>query len=246
MDFEPLLAEPEHDSAFGEDQRIVALDLVQQAQRGIVTRTGTDRRVKPRDGFQVVVIDVRSGRDYGFDRFTHLAAKVRGEDFDCRVGGIGPQCLDHLDELPGPAIGQVIAVNRGDHDMLKPQLGSRQCDVFRFERIDGARHPGLDVAERTGAGADVTQDHHCGVLFGPAFADIGASRFFAYGIELQVAHQLAGFAIALAGRSLDPDPVRLALARLGRGDIGEVVHGAQIGACTRACQSEFLAPLGRP
>ena len=41
MDLEPLLAEPEHDPALGEDQRIMPLHFLEQPQRGIVARART-------------------------------------------------------------------------------------------------------------------------------------------------------------------------------------------------------------
>ena len=89
-------------------------------------------------------------------------------------------------------------------------------DVFRFQRVHRARHAGLDVAERAGAGADIAQDHHRRVLLGPAFADVRASRLFAHGMQVEIAHQRARFAIALAGWRLDPDPFGLALALVCR------------------------------
>jgi hypothetical protein len=89
--------------------------------------------------------------------------------------------------------------------------------VLGLKRIDRSRHPGLDVAERAGTGADIAEDHHRSVLLGPAFADVRTGGFFAHRVEIEIAHQLAGFAIALAGRGLDADPVGLALALWFRG-----------------------------
>ena len=91
--------------------------------------------------------------------------------------------------------------------------------------------------------ADITQNHHRRVLLAPALADIGASRLFAHGVEVEFAHELARLVIALAYRSADADPVGFALARrtlgvLGRlGDGREVVHGAP---------SRLASGLGQP
>ena len=109
------------------------------------------------------------------------------------------------------AVGQVVAVDRGDDDMLEAELGRGDRDMLGLERIDRARHPRLDVAEGAGAGAGVAEDHHRGVLLGPALADVRAGRFLAHGGEVEPAHQLAGLGEAGAGRRLDPDPVGLAL-----------------------------------
>ncbi len=96
--------------------------------------------------------------------------------------------------------------------MLEAELGRGNRDVLGLERIDLARHAGLDVAESAGPRADVAEDHHRRVLLGPALADIGAGGLFAHGVEPEPAHQLAGFVVALADRGLDPDPVGLARA----------------------------------
>ena len=111
--------------------------------------------------------------------------------------------------------------------MLETQFGRRNRDMLGLQRVDGTRHPGLDVAKRAGAGAGVAQDHHRGVLLGPAFADIRARRFLAHRDEAKVAHQLFGIGIALADRRLDADPVGLALAgRCGGRNRERHVHEA--------------------
>ena len=114
------------------------------------------------------------------------------------AGVVAPQRLDHLDELAGAAIGQIVAIDRSDDDVLEPQLRGGFGDMLGLGRVDRARHPGLDVAERAGAGADVAQDHHRRVLLGPALADVGAGGLLAHGVEVELAHQLAGLAISAA------------------------------------------------
>ena len=109
------------------------------------------------------------------------------------AGVFAPQRLDHLDELAGAAVRQIVAVDRGDHDMGEAELGRGDRDMLGLERIDRARHAGLDVAEGAGAGAGVAEDHHRRVLLGPALADIGAGRFLADRGEVEPPHQLAAF-----------------------------------------------------
>src|SRR3546814_13892396 len=58
MNLHPLLAEAEHDPRLGEDRRIAALDLFEQAQRSVIARAGPDRRIEPRHGFEIMVVDV--------------------------------------------------------------------------------------------------------------------------------------------------------------------------------------------
>ena len=128
------------------------------------------------------------------------------------LGRVAPQRLDHLDELGGAAVRQIVAVDTGHHDMLQPQLGRGGGDMLWLERIDRARHAGLHVAEGAGPRARVAQDHHRGVLLGPAFADVRAGRLLAHRGKVELAHQPPRRVIAFADRRLDPDPVGLALA----------------------------------
>ena len=75
--------------------------------------------------------------------------------------------------------------------MLEAKLGSRGRNMLGLERIDRARHAGLDVAEGAGPRAGVAEDHHRRVLLGPAFADVRAGRLLAHGREVELAHQPA-------------------------------------------------------
>ena len=79
----------------------------------------------------------------------------------------------------GAAIGEIVAIDRGDHDMGEPEFEGGFRDVFRFRGIERAGHAGLDVAEGAGAGAGVAHDHEGGVLLVPALADIRAARLLA-------------------------------------------------------------------
>ena len=105
--------------------------------------------------------------------------------------------------------------------MFQAQLGRGDRDMLRLQRVDRARHAGLDVAEGAGPGAGVAEDHHRRVLLGPAFADVRAGRFLADRRQVEFAHQLARLVIAFADRRLDPDPVGLALLRAGE-ELGAV------------------------
>ena len=230
---EPFLAQAQHDPGLGEDRRIEPLHHLEQAQRGIIARAGADGRIEPGHGFQIVVVHIGPSRDDRLDRRFVLVAKIGGENLDRGARRGAAQRLDHLDELARSTVSQVVAVDRGDDDMLEPHCSRRIGDMLRFAGIDLARHAGLDVAEGAGAGADIAQDHHRRVLLGPALANIGAGRLFAHGVEIEVAHQLARLVEALAGGRADADPVGLAdtgRAALGRLDGRDLVHAARFSA----------------
>ena len=156
------------------------------------------------------------------------------------LGVFAAQRLDHLDELRRAAVGQIVAVDAGHDDMLEAELGRGGRDMLGLERIDRARHAGLDVAEGAGAGAGVAKDHHRRVLLGPAFADVRAGRFLAHGGEVELAHQPPRRVIAFADRRLDPDPVGLALP--GRNG-GGCVHERPDSDWRRALATPALVPL---
>ena len=71
---------------------------------------------------------------------------------------------DHLGEMLRPAVGQIVAVHRGDHHMLQAQLLHRARRHWPARPASSAAgQSGLDVAEGAGAGAGVAHDHHGGV-----------------------------------------------------------------------------------
>ena len=76
----------------------------------------------------------------------------------------------------GAAVRQVVAVDRGDHHVLQPQLFDRIGDVLRLERIERGRQAGGDIAEGAGPRADLAHDHHGGVLLATSTRRCWGSR----------------------------------------------------------------------
>ena len=157
VDLEPLFAEANHDARLGEDRRIELFDLLQQSQRRVVARARADGRIESRHRLKVVVVDVGPRGDDRLDRRLMLVAEVGRQDLNSGVWRVAAQRLDHLDELACPAVGQIVAIDRGDDDMLQPQLGRCGGDMLRLQLVDGARHARLDVAEGAGPGAGIAR-----------------------------------------------------------------------------------------
>jgi hypothetical protein len=124
--------------------------------------------------------------------------------------------MDNGGEMRRAAIGQVVAVDRCDDDVLQPQPRHGVGDAGGFIGIERHRLPGAHIAERAGSGAGVAHDHHGGVALGPAFADIGAGGFLADRVQPVLPHQGAGLVIDRMGGRLDADPGGLALDRVVR------------------------------
>ena len=82
------------------------------------------------------------------------------------------------------AVGEFVAVDAGDDDVLEAHGGNGVADSDGFIEIEEGGAAGGDVAEAAGAGADVAEDHESGGAGGPAFAHVGALGFLADGVEL--------------------------------------------------------------
>ena len=210
---EALLAEADHHTRLREDVRRAALHALQKAERGIVARARADRRIEPRHGLEIVIIDVGARLDDRIDGRFALVAKVGRQDLDRRLRRVAAERLDHLHELRSTTVRQVVAIDRRHYDMLQPQFGRSNRDMLGLQRVDRARHARLHIAEGAGPCARVAQDHHRCVFLGPALPDVRTSRFLADGGEVELAHQSPRRMIAFADGRLDPDPVRLALLR---------------------------------
>ena len=110
---------------------------------------------------------VKHIRACGNDDFQNLrvaADKIRGENFNGRARRSFADGPDGLGKMFGPAIFDIIAINRCNHDVVQTQLSNRICHPARFEHVKRLwRLAGGDVAERTGTGANFAHDHHCRV-----------------------------------------------------------------------------------
>jgi hypothetical protein len=227
-------------------------------QRDEVARARPDRRVEPRHRLQIVVEHVRPRLDHDLQRAL-LVLEVGGQDLDRRLRRRGPHRVDHVGEVLRPAVGQVVAVDRGDDDVIEAELGTGLGDVLRLVGVELVGPAGGDVAERAGAGANRAQDHHRGMALRPALPDVRAGRLLAHRVELERAHQLARLAVFRRGRRLDPDPRRLALDRVvravcllrmanaggGRSVCISISHDvSDIGPAPRRSTARFAAPSG--
>ena len=183
------------------------LDPLQQPDRMEIARARPHREIARRHGFQIVVEHVGLGLRDHFQR-AFLAQEVRRQDFDRRGRAARTDGADGLRKMLGAAIGEIVAIDRGDHDMGEPELEGGLRDMFRLGGIERAGHAGLDVAEGAGAGAGVAHDHEGGVLLVPALADIRAARLLADRDEAVFLDDFAGVGIAAGIRRAHPDPVR--------------------------------------
>ena len=131
-DFRLRLAQADHQAGFGEDRRVDLLHPVEQAQRLVIARAGPDRRIQPRHGLQVVVEHVRPRRRRRVSRRPACAgSRGSGPRSWCPARPARIAC-DDGGEMRRPAVGQIVAVDRGDHHVAQAQFRHRIGDARRL------------------------------------------------------------------------------------------------------------------
>ena len=127
--------------------------------------------------------------------------------------------VDDGGEVAGAAVGEVVAVDRGDDGVAQPHGGHRLGDVVGLVDVDpGRRSPRGDGAEPAAAGADVAQDHEGGgAVLPPTLVDVGAAGLLADGVEVEAVDEAADLVVLGGGGELDAQPVGAAAARRAGG-----------------------------
>lgn len=116
-----------------------------------------------------------------------VASEVRAEQLkrDFRTGlGDG---IDALFVVVCSAVREVVSIDHRDHGMTEVHRSHGFGEVLRF--IGVKRWRAFDGANGTKPAAPcalLTCDHERGVSAGPAFVDVGATCFFADGVEFVV------------------------------------------------------------
>src|SRR5581483_3238714 len=109
----------------------------------------------------------------------------------------------------GPAIGDVVTVDRGDDDVLQLHLRRRLGDTKRLEGVRRrVRLAGVDVAVPARARARVAEDLERRGAAAPALGDVGAARLFADRVQREAVDELLDVEVAaVAGRGPDLHPL---------------------------------------
>ncbi len=127
--------------------------------------------------------------DFWFGVDDHLEGglvtfEVADEDFDGQIGAGFSGSQDCFCPDAGSAVGEVVAVDRGDDDVLEACAFEGLGDSSGLVFVDGSGFSGFDIAEATGAGAGVAEDHDGGDAFGPALAHVWTGGLLADGMEI--------------------------------------------------------------
>ena len=135
------------------------------------------------------------------------AVEVGDQHLDAHARALAPQLADRVGEDVRAAVGQVVARDAGDDDVLEAHLLDRLGDAARLVLVVPRRPAGLDGAEAAGPGADVAEDHDRRRALLPALPDVWAVRLLAHRVERQAAQDALQVVVVLAARQARLDPV---------------------------------------
>src|ERR1700731_1589390 len=124
--------------------------------------------------------------------------------------------------------------------MTQPHRVDRFADPARLVPVDVAPAlAALHRAERTGAGADVAEDHERRGSMPPALGDVRAASLLAHGVEVLAAHDPLDLRVPVPGWEFDGEPLGAAIDTPGEeplmprpvighgnGPQADLVHGA--------------------
>ena len=243
-DFLVGLAEADHQAGLGLDVRVAGLELLHQVQRVLVVGARPGLLVEAGHGFHVVVEDVGQPVAEHIERDVEAAAEVGDQGFDGGARRGFADGADDIDEVLGPAVAQVVAVDAGDDDIIQLQRRHRVGQFARLVRVGRQRLAVADVAERAAPGADVAKDHEGRRAAPEAFADVRAGGFLADRVQLLLAQHRLDFAEAAgAVAGLDADPFRLAQRLVDRNDLDRDARGFQFAFLFDAFFSHVVCPV---
>ncbi len=165
----------------------VAFRESQHGERLPVVRLRPHLPVQARDGFHIVVEDVRLGVQHA-RHGSEITLKVGSENFDASFGKRETQRPNRGRKVSRAAVEKIVAIHAGDHHVAQAHLPRHPGDVRRLVRIGRAGMPALgDRTESAAARAQVAQDHEGRRAAMETFMQIGTARRFAHGVQIQPA-----------------------------------------------------------
>ena len=155
-----------------------------------------------------MVEHVRRCAEHGVQR-GGSSPEVGNQGFYVAGRGQRPGRRDRGGEGRGAAVFKIIAVHRGDHDILEFEGPDRLGDTRRLGLIHRSRTSVFDVAVGAGSRAHPAQNHEGRGAVMPAFADVRAVGLFTHRMKGLLGHQALESPISLASRRPHLQPTRL-------------------------------------
>ena len=134
------------------------------------------------------------------ERFLLAAEEVGRQDLDRGIGHLGLQGADGRRVVGGALVLEVVAVDRGDDDVLELHLRGRVREAQRLERVRRVLRPaGVHVAVAACARAGVAEDLEGGGAAPPALGDVRAASLFADRVQVLAVDELLHVEVARIG-----------------------------------------------
>lgn len=134
----------------------------EDVERLLVVSLGADAAVEARHGFHVVIVDVGARIEHAGDGVL-VATEVRSEDFDFRERERFADFADGFGPVVRAAIGEFVAIDAGDDNVLQIHLASHVGNMGGFSGVEGEfLFRRISFGHRTEAAtarAEVPEDH---------------------------------------------------------------------------------------
>jgi hypothetical protein len=124
--------------------------------------------------------------------------------------------------MTGAAIPEVIAIYRGDYNVLQLHVVNGFSQAVRLIFVHRQRAAVSHVTEGTTPGADFTKDHERGRTLGKTLVDVGAGRFLADRDQIPVSESRFQIRHSITRRQAHANPRWLTQARSIGVEIGRV------------------------
>ena len=148
-------------------------------------------------------------REHGSERLLLHAEEVRRQHLDGRLGQLGLEGADRRREVARTSIGEVVAVDGRDDDVLQSHRRRGLGEAERLQRV--GRRLGLaggDVAVAARSRAGVAEDLEGRRATAPALTDVRAASLLADRHEARAVQQLADVVVpAVGARRADLHPL---------------------------------------
>ena len=136
-----------------------------------------------------------------------VSSEIRNQDLHPNSGVQNFDPKDSLGEMGRAAVGEVVAIHRGHHDVLQAQLLDHQGHVARLFRVEQIGLALADGAKAAAAGTDVSEDQKGRRAMPPALADIRAARLLANRVEVVLPQDMLEAEVVGTARESGFDPV---------------------------------------
>ena len=162
--------------------------------------------VEPGDSLDVVVEHIRRLFQQHGQGTLEAAAEIRHQGLHAHLRCAPAHRGDHLDEVAGTTVWEIVAVHRGDHHMAQPHQSHGLCQMIRLIWVKRLGAAMGHITETAAPRADVTHDQECGRALGKAFAQVGAARLLADRVQVVAAQQRLELHHFRVQRGAHPDP----------------------------------------